>query len=272
MPGTAATAIPEEVEVVASARSDDLLTLSAIAVFAFIITDVLCESGRAAVALLTISPAGRLSSIGWSSAYDNVWVDASGAAIGLIAALVFCILFRSFKTSGWSTRLFLLLCCAFAALSGAGYFVVAGFTDFGDWYTRLQGLHRWTALSVSLVIGGAMVYGLALFALSRGFGQLFTERQRVRRILLISWRAAILVYLCSAVLNPGGRGEIALSSLPIVTISDFGLFFVSLFLPRRASAAGEVAKLDRSFAWIGTSAVCALLFIFVLGRGLMLSR
>jgi hypothetical protein len=87
-----------------------------------------------------------------------------------------------------------------------------------------------------------------------------------------SWRAAILVYLCSAVLNPGGAQEVALSSLPIVTISDFGLFFVYLFLPRRASAAKQLPEFGRNFTWIGTSAVCALLFIFVLGRGLMLTR
>lgn len=271
MPGTAATATREGVEVVASTGRDDLLTLSAVAVLAFIVNDVLCESGRAAVALLSISPAGRLSSIGWSSAYDNLWVDGSGAAFGLIAALVFWIFLRNLRSAGTGTRLFLLLICAFAALSGAGYFVVAGFTDFGDWYTVLQGLHRWTPLSGLLTAGGVLAYGVALFVLARGFGHVFADRQRVRRILLISWRAAILVYICSAVLNPGGAQEAALSNLPITIISDFGLLFVFLFVVKRGPQA-DSAPLQRSLVWIGSSAVCALLFIFILGRGLMLSR
>jgi hypothetical protein len=271
MPATAAKTIRERVEVVASTGRDDLLTLSAIAVLAFIVTDVLCEGGRAAVALLTISPAGRLSSLGWLSAYDNLWVDGSGAAIGVIAAFVFLTFLRSVKSAGSGTRLFLLLSCGFAALSGAGYFVVAGFSDFGDWYRLLQGMHRWTALSVSLTVGGALAYGLALFALGRGFGHVFADRQRVRRVLLISWRAAILVYICSAVLNPGGAQEAALSNLPTTIISDFGLLFVFLFIVRRGPQA-DSAPLQRSFVWIGCSAVCALLFIFVLGRGVMLSR
>ena len=271
MPGTATTLSRETTDVVASAGGDDLLTLCAVSILAFIVGNVLCEAGRAAVALLTISPAGWLSSVGWSSAYDNAWVDASGALIGLIAALLFWTLLRSFQRAGSTTRLFLLLGGAFTALSGAGHFVIAGLTDFGDWYTLLRGLHRWNAVSVSLLAGGVLAYGFALVAIGREF-RAFADRRQVRRILRVAWRAAIAVYLCSAVLNPGGAKEVALTNLPITVISEFGLLFVFLLVPKRAAAAGDAVVIRRCVPFISVATVCALLYLFVLGRGLMLTR
>lgn len=271
MSGTATSASHETTDVVASAGSDDLLTVCAVSTLAFVIGDVLCEGGRAAVALLTISPAGRLSSVGWSSAYDNVWVDASGALIGLIAALIFWTVLHSFKRAGSATRFFLLLAAAFAALSGAGYFVIAGLSDFGDWYTLLRGLHRWDAVSVSLLAGGVLAYGFALVAIGREFRG-FTDRRQVRRILRIAWWAAMAVYVCSAAFNPGGAKEVALSNLPITIISEFGLLFVFLLVPKRVAAAADAVVIRRCVPFISVATVCALLYVFVLGRGVMLTR
>jgi hypothetical protein len=64
---------------------------------------------------------------------------------------------------------------------------------------------------------------------------------------------------------------VALSSLPLTTISEIGLLFVFALVPK-PWLVGRDAGIRRNYGWIGTSAACTLVFILVLGSGVMLNR
>lgn len=277
MPESAATAIrPLTTAAISSAR-DHLPTVCAIAALAFILVDVLWEAvGHACFALLTISPMGLLSSIGWSSAYDSTAIDAGGAVVALLASGVSLLLLRFLRGSSAQTRLFLLLTGAFGLLAGTGYCVVAALADFGDWYRVVQGLTTWNAARILLTLLAAFAYVAALWIVGRSFSHhLGARRDRMRRLLrliLAAWLSAMLVLCLSALRNPLGKRDILLSDLPVFLASECGIVGILLFLPKSNSSAGVGDCVPRSWPWILTASAVACVFILALGHGIMLSR
>lgn len=251
-------------------EQDDWITVCALSVLAFILTDVLFEAlGHACLGLLTISPMGMLSSSGWSSSYDNAWIDAGGALVTLAASVLLWLLFRVFRRASPATRLFLLLAFAFNLLIGAGYLFFAGLTDFGDWYLIVRGLGGWTAERIALAVGGAAIYAAGLFGIASALASL-AERRRMARLTLAAWLSAVIIASFAAGMNSLGIRYVLLSDFPIMMASSAGLLFVPLFAPREALAAGEPIR--RSWTWIGVSALLALAFLLLLGKGILLHR
>ena len=128
--------------------NDDALTVCSISLLSAMLADVLHEGlGHGALALLTGTQSGLLTTVAWSSAFDSKLVAAGGTLANLAAGIVFWLALRSAKRASVQLRLFLLTSAAFNLLAGTGYFFFSGVTNFGDWAVVIADLSR--ALAVA---------------------------------------------------------------------------------------------------------------------------
>lgn len=252
------------------------MTIASIALIAFILADTLQQGlGHALPALLTIAPFGMLTAAGWSSAYDNSLIDSGGMLVNFAVALLAALALLTWRRSPPHPRLLLLLLCAFSLFAGSGYLVFAGLTDFGDWYSLLEGHTAWNLLRILLVVAGALLWISSLFItgslLSRRCGALRSDRRRLFRLAFVSWLSAVLLACVSAAVNRIGIKFVLLSEFPATVFAQIALLLVPLCIPRAPSQPVTPPQpITRSWNWVAFSAAFTFAFIVLLGRGLAL--
>jgi hypothetical protein len=256
---------------------DDPVTVCALAATAFMISDFLHEGlGHACIALLTVAPAGLLTTVAWSSSYDSKLVDAGGTLVNLAAAGIFWLLLRALKNASAPTRLFLLLLCAFNLMAGTGYFFFSGVTNFGDWAGVIAGLEPYLVWRIGLIVVGVLAYWGAVVvvgsALVRYVGVPLTDRTRYWRLALWSYLSAIAISTLGGLMNPLGLQYVLLSALPATAGANCGLLWMRYYIPKSTVPIADSAPIGRSRAWIAVTAVLSLAFVFILGRGIPLQR
>lgn len=253
---------------------DDVLTVASIALLAFVLTDLFQQTfGHALPALLTISPFGMLTATGWSSAYDNRAIDMGGMLVNFAVALLAAAGLLVWRRATARPNLLLALVSAFSLFAGAGYLVFAGLTDFGDWYSLLQGHSSWNSLRILLLAGGGVLWIASLFVvgslLRRSIGE--SSGRRAARLVFAVWLCEVLFAGVVAVVNSLGVKFVLLSDFPAIVFAQIGILFVPLCMGRgEDNSAPRSEPITRSWIWIGVSAVLTIAFVIVLGRGVAL--
>jgi len=259
------------------APKDDTLTLIAISIVALMLSTMLHEGiGHGAVALLTGTPSGTLSTVAWSSASDSKLVAAGGTIVNLIAGSLFCLALNAAPTSSPQTRFFLFAASAFNLFSGTGYFFFSGVANFGDWAQVIAGLHPYWLWRVLLVAVGIAAYYLAMrvvgASLVRVLGVPLSDRARFRRLTWIPYFSAIAIELVAGLRNPLGLPLVFESALPATAGANCALLFLIYYVPKSTQPGLDSQRVTRSYPWIAVSAALALVFILVLGSGIQIHR
>lgn len=261
----------------ADAPRDDILTIIAISVVALMLSTMLHEGlGHGAIAMLTGTTSGTLSTVAWSSASDSKLVAAGGTIVNLIAGVLFWLALRAASNASPQTRFFLLIACAFNLFTGTGYFFFSGVTNFGDWALVIAGLHPYWLWRVLLIAVGAAAYYLAMrvvaTSLVRSLGVPLTDRPRFRKLTWIPYFSAVIIEVIAGLRNPLGIALIFESALPATAGGNCGLLFMAKYLPKSTTPGPNSQPIARSYPWIVASAVLALVFILVLGSGVQIRR
>lgn len=256
---------------------DDVVTICAISVLAFMSADVLHEAvGHALLALISGAQSGVVSTVAWSSPFDSRLVAAGGTLVNLASGLVFWIAVRGATNTSARMRFFLLVSCACNLFDATGYFFFSGVTDFGDWAAVIAGVHaHWLWRVLLVVVGMAAYYGAVLVvgsAIVRYVGVPKNDVSRLRKLTLLPYISAILVSGVAGLLNPVGLQLVWESALPATAGANCGLLWMRHYIPNGIHPGRTPESIDRSYAWIGTATVLALVFIFVLGPGIKLHR
>ena len=257
--------------------NDDLLTICAISLLAAILGNVLHEGlGHAATALVTGARSGVLSTVAWSSDFDSRLVAAGGTLANLTAAIVLWIALRSATRASVRLRFFLLISFAFNLFAGTGYFFFSGVTNFGDWADVITGLPMhwlWRAL---LVVGGIGSYYAAVLlvgiALVRYVGVPRNNLRRLRNLTFIPYLSIVLLFTAGGLLNPIGFQLVWQSALPAAAGAHSGLLWLRYYIPKGTVPERPSDAIARNYVWIIVAVVLSLVFIFVLGRGIVLHR
>jgi len=257
--------------------NDDVLTVCAISLLAAILTNILHEGlGHAATALLTGAESGVLSTVAWSSNFDSRLVAAGGTLVNLAAGLVFWIALRSAIGASVRLRFFLLISLAFNLFVGTGYFFFSGVTNFGDWAQVIAGLHpQWLWRGLLFVVGMASYFGAVLvvgIGLVRYVGVPRNDFRRLRKFTLIPYFSAILLVCVAGLLNPIGLQLVWQSALPATAGAKSGLLWLRYYIPKLTVPERRADGIERSYAWIMAAAALSLVFVFVLGHGIVLHR
>lgn len=256
---------------------DDIPTLSAISMLAFMLSDVLHEAvGHGLTALLTGAQSGLLTTVAWSSEFDSRLVEAGGTLVNLLAAFTFWIVLRRAKNASPQWRSFLVLCCTFNLLGGTGYFFFSGVTNFGDWAEVIRGVNpHWVWRALLIVVGISAYFAAVLFvgaAIVRYIGIPRRDHKRLRRFTYVAYFSAILISSLGGLLNPIGMQLMWESALPATAGAYSGLLWLQYYIPRQAVPGCKPIPILRSRGWMLVAAVLGIVFVVVLGRGITLHR
>jgi hypothetical protein len=257
--------------------NDDALTVCAISLLSAALGDLLHEGlGHAALALVTGTQSGLLTTVAWSSAFDSKLVAAGGTLVNLAAGIIFWIALRSAKRASVELRFFLLISAAFNLLAGTGYFFFSGVTNFGDWTVVIADLSPHWLWRTLLVVVGLAAYYVSVFVVGIGLvryvGVPRTEQRRLRRLTFIPYFSAALLLAAGGFLNPIGIQLVWQSALPGAAGAHNGLLWLRYYIPRKTVPERESDGIRRNYVWILAAAISSLAFIFVLGRGITLHR
>jgi len=257
--------------------SDDTPTVCAITVVAAIVADVLHEAvGHAGTALLTGADSGVLSTVAWSSTQESRLVAAAGTLVNLAAGGVFWLVLRGAARAPVRWRFFLLLNVAFNLFVGTGYFLFSGVTNFGDWAAVIAGIPEpWLWRTLLIAVGLASYFSAVLVVgvgLVRYVGVPRNESRRMGQLTFVPYFTSIVLAVAAGLPNPVGIQLVWQSALPATAGAKSGLLWMRYYIPKSTVPKRESAGILRSYAWIVLAAALSLVFVLVLGRGILLHR
>jgi len=261
-----------------SSAQDDLLTVSAIALLAWMLASVSHEGvGHALMALLTGTPSGVVSTMAWSSPYETTrLVAAGGTLVNLTEALVFWVALRGAPKASPQARLFLFAGCTFNLFTGSGYFFFSGVSNFGDWAQVVAGLHPHWMWMVLLTVTGALAYYFSMRAMGgalvRYIGIPPEERPRMKQLTWNLYFSVLVLSVSAGMMNPLGIEVVLESAVAASAGGNAGLLWLRYYVPKGTAAERSGDGIARSYAWIAAAVVILLPYIFVLGRGITLRR
>jgi len=260
-----------------TAAKDDLLTIIAISIVALMLSTMLHEGiGHGLVAMLTGATSGTLTTVAWSSVYDNKLILAGGTLVNLIAGVLFWLALRAARNASPQTRFFLLIAMAFNLFSGTGYFLFSGVSNFGDWAGVIAGLHPYWLWRMLLILIGVATYYFAMrivgSSLVHYLGVPISDSVRFRRLTWIPYFAAIAIEVIAGLRNPLGLTLVFVSALPATAGGNCGLLFMAKYIPQSIAPGPNSQPVARSYPWLIVAAALALVFILVLGPGVQVRR
>jgi hypothetical protein len=241
------------------------------------VSDIVHEGlGHAAIALLTGAKSGMLSTVAWSSDFETRLVAAGGTLANLAAGLIFWLALRNAKNASARWRYFLVISFAFNVFSGTGYFLFSGVCNFGDWAEVIAGLPAHAVWrTVLLWVGVLSYFGAVLavgIALVRYLGVARNQLGRLRKLTWVPYFSSIVLLSAAGMLNPIGIELVWQSALPASAGAKSGLLWLRYYIPKGTVPEGARDGVARSYAWITVAAAATLVFIFALGRGIVLRR
>jgi hypothetical protein len=260
-----------------ASRRDDRLTVITVSVLACVLQDVLHEGlGHGVTAWLSGARQVTMSTVALQSDIETRWVSANGTLVNLFFALIFWLLLLKPERYRPTTRYFLVLAMAGNLFTGTGYFFFSGVTNFGDWAAVIKGLQPHWMWQLGLILVGMASYYASMLLVAAQLKPFQEKSPPSRRLRVLCWTPyftdGILAAL-AGLLNPAGLFYVIASALPSTLGANAGLLSLPSLMGRMSSGDAEhVVPIRRGPAWIAAAAVAALLFIFVLGRGITWSR
>jgi hypothetical protein len=259
----------------------DTLTVTAIAIIAYILATVLHEVlGHGGACLLVGGQPLVISTVHMECSADSRMVMAGGTLMNVIAGALAFALGRAISRTRSSLKYFLWISMTVNLFIAAGYFAFSGIGGFGDWALFIQGLGSQWIWRVGMTIFGAAAYMLvaqfSLLELRPLIGS--DKRQRFVRAVRLSkmpYFAGGILACVAGSLNPQGLILVVMSAAASTFGGTSGLLWMMDWLKGGRIPLGsqpEPVPIRRSWPWIATAIALALAFIVVLGPGVHFAR
>jgi hypothetical protein len=266
------------------ARRDDLWTLAAFGVLAYMIPNVLHEGlGHGGAAWLSGARTITVTSTYMEAGMDTRWILAAGTLVNLALGLLGLAALRGMRSASVPLRFFLWSFTAFNLLLGTGYFLFSGIGGIGDWAEWMKGLSPMWAWRVGFALLGAVSYFASAWVLARelvaivGLGEGRLRRMteaRMRRMTWIVYFAGGLTACLAGVRNPMGWKLVLISAAASSLGGASGLMWIPSIAGLAARGIGEketaaVAIPRMPWLWVATALLLAA-YVWFLGSGVML--
>lgn len=256
-----------------SFAKDDLWTLAAFGVLAYMISNVLHEGlGHGGVAWLLGAHRITVTSTYMDADLDTRWILAAGTLVNLAFGVLGLAVLRSMGRAGIAMRLFVWTLTSFNLLLGTGYFLFSGIGGIGDWADWMKGLSPMWAWRVGCALLGLVSYWLTAWLLARELVSIAgTNQTRLRRMTWMIYFAGGLTACAAGVWNPMGWRLVLISA----AASSFGgasaLLWIPSIAPRCDQDAVTVTNvMSRQLGLCIATAVLLAAYVWFLGRGLRL--
>jgi len=261
----------------------NLATILSAALIAFALEPVAHEVlGHAVVAWLTGAKVILISSTAMQTQGGGRLIPAAGPLANLFFGVLACFALRYFSRFT-AARLFLWFFAFSNLFLGTGYIFYSGLINFGDSAVVIAGLKPAWLYRAALIVFGAWGFR---FSVRLAAQDLFVFVRKgtllpgdVPRILYPSCIAGGLLYLVASALNPISPSLILYDGLSMAFGIALGLYFVSLIAKRFSNSLPSSSSPDRaapssipfSPIWLASAAICTVLFLLFMGRGIRLS-
>lgn len=253
-------------------RKDDLWTLVAFAVLAYMISNVLHEGlGHGGVAWLSGARQITVTSTYMEAGFDTRWILAAGTLVNLVFGLLGLAALRGMRTTNLPLRLFVWTLTAFNLLLGTGYFLFSGIGGIGDWAEWMKGLSPLWAWRMGFALLGAVSYFASAWVLARELAAMVGPGEaRMRRMTWVMYFAAGLTACLAGVWNPMGWKLVLISAAASSFGGASGLMWIPSIAGRAArglpesNAARAVPKMPLLYV---TAAVLLAAYVWFLGSG-----
>jgi hypothetical protein len=263
---------------------DDVWTVGAIAVLAFICADIAHEViGHGVGFLLAGGRSGLLTTtrlISLDPPLNDLpgrVFDLGGPAGNLACAGLSWRALRMRRQVGPDVRLLLWLAMAFSLFWGFGYLVSCGVLGHGDWVALIRGSSPPWLWRTILAVIGLVLYRRAMTLVASELHRVVPasdahRRRRLHALILTSYVAGGLIACAGAVLDPRGRAEVWNSGALTGFGSALGLFGALRLGARSADTPGSSGDVvGRNRGWILAAAVASAFYILILGPGVQVS-
>jgi hypothetical protein len=258
----------------------DWLTVVAIAAIAISLTVAFHEGIHA---LACIAVGGDL--LEYSALYESCdspteWqakiVAGSAPTFNLIAGAILWIILRNSRKQASETKFFLWLFMLMNWFYGAGYFILSGAVNIGDWAVVINGWEPSWLWRVLMTIMGVLLFmffvrlGLQEFGKMVG-GDANEQIHRANKLWISAYVTAFVVILMAGFFCPYG-----FLSLPVTAglfavlgaLSPF-LWMTRWFRTRHfVKLVKEPMEIHRKWQWLLTASIVVFVYVFVLGRTL----
>lgn len=256
-----------------SIQQDDRLTVISISVLACILQDILHEGlGHGLTAWISGAQKLTLSTVALQSDNSTRWISANGTLVNLFfAAILWLVLLRAERYKP-AIRYFLVLAMAGNLFTGTGYFLFSGVSNFGDWAAVIAGWEPHWMWRLGLVAVGTVSYYASMMLVADQL-KAFEGKSRRRRLSWTPYFTDGILAALGGLFNPFGWFYIVASALPSTLGANAGLLSLpSMMRNRHVIEEERTGPIPRNRALIISAAIAGLLFIFVLGRGITVSR
>jgi hypothetical protein len=253
-----------------SASKDDLWTLAAFGVVAYMISNVLHEGlGHGGAAWLSGARRIVVTSTYMDAGLDTRWILAAGTLVNLAFGVMALAVLRSMRRAGLPLRLFVWSFTAFNLLLGTGYFLFSGIGGIGDWADWMKGLSPVWAWRVGFALLGAVSYWTAAWMLARELvGITGTDEARMRRMTWTIYFAGGLTACVAGVWNPMGWKLVLISAAASSLGGASGLLWIPSIAPRGDKDTVLVTNtIPRLLGLCTATAVLLVAYVWFLGRG-----
>lgn len=203
-------------------------------------------------------------------------VAGSAPTLNLIAGTVVWRVLRNLRRKTPETWLFLWLLMLMNWLYGAGYFVLSGITNIGDWAVVIEGWKISWLWRVVMTIVGLLLYLLFVRVGFQELGRMIggeADEQilRAKKICTLCYTASFVVVLIAGLFCPyGPLGLPAWAGLVAVLGSLSPLMWMMRWFHIKyfVKSPKEPLEIQRKWGWILTSVIVVFMYTFILGRTL----
>jgi hypothetical protein len=254
-------------------RKDDLWTLVAFGVLAYMISNVLHEGlGHGSVAWLSGAHRITVTSTYMQAGIDTRWILAAGTLVNLAVGLLGLVALRGMQRGHMSLRLFIWSLTAFNLLLGTGYFLFSGIGGIGDWAEWMKGLSPIWGWRVGFALLGAVSYFVSGWLLARELVEIVgLGEARLRRMTWIIYFAGGLTACLAGVRNPMGWKLVLISAAASSLGGASGLMWIPSIAARAARGMHQrniAAPVPQMLLFYVTAAVLLAEYVWFLGPGI----
>ena len=247
---------------------DDIVTLAAIGLVAYVCADIAHHALGHGVACLALGGQIRsLSSIFVSCSLTGAAIDLAGPFANLVVGLV-ALLASHFTPRARATRLFLVLAAAFNLFWFGLQLSFSAATRTDDWAWAIEYFHIPEALRYSLVAVGALAYVFSVRVISVAMIRFAHPPGRAMIIVVTAWITAGAIACATAAFDHHPAAAILRHAAPQSLLSSVGLLFVPARAARLPFTEGSYADMGISVPWIVAAVVIGAISIVYLGSGI----
>jgi hypothetical protein len=211
----------------------------------------------------------ELTSNHLSTLQNDHWVEAGGTIVNLIVGLLSLLGFhRLAKTA--NARYFLWLLAALNLLPAAGYFMLSGIFDFGDWAEVISDLPYQIPIRVGMTLIGAAAYYLFMRLLAVAIRPFVHQGGDFNTVSRLPYLAAGIFSCIAGAFDPLGIHLMLISTIPAAFGGSSGMLWADVLMPR--TRPDEALIVSRQPIWWVLAVVLGAAYVFFLGRGIQFAH